>query len=106
MKNLVVRIFNHDKIFNGLALGLVIPLALFALLMIFFESTVLIPKDDSQPVVHILRPRTIALLSLCANIAFMQLFNKIRWYQSMRGLTVSTFICILLWLIKYSRDIF
>lgn len=106
MNNLLLKIFQRDKWLNGFTSGLFVPIVIFATLLQLFESLGLLTTIDSGQTVHILRPRTIALIVLFANIILMNAFKKLRWHHSMRGLSVSTFLCIGLWLFKYGRDLF
>lgn len=105
MKTILFKIFSYDKMFNGLVLGLFFPISIFALLIIIFESMGLLPSGADDQTIHLLRPRTIALIALCVNALLMNLLSKIKWFQSMRGLTISTSICVVLWLMKYYKDL-
>jgi len=105
MKNLLFRIFNYDKILNGLILGLFFPITIFAILIIAFETLGIVQSNTEDQTMHLLRPRTIALIALCINALLMNLLSKMKWFQSMRGLTISTFICVVLWLAKYYKDL-
>ncbi|MBK6392991.1 MAG: hypothetical protein KA109_02195 [Saprospiraceae bacterium] len=106
MNNLLLKIFQHDKWLHGFISGLFVPIVIFAALLQLLESLGILTTIESGQTVHILRPRTIALIVLFANIILMNVFKKMRWNQSMRGLAVSTFICIGLWVFKYGRDLF
>lgn len=105
MKNLLFRIFNYDKMLNGLILGLFFPITLFAILIMVFESAGILQSGTKDQTMHLLRPRTIALVSLCINALLMNLLSKMKWFQSMRGLTLSTFVCVVLWLVKYYKEL-
>jgi Ca2+/Na+ antiporter len=105
MKTIFFKIFSYDRLINGLLLGLFFPITIFALLIIIFESTGLLRSGTEDQSIHLLRPRTIALIALCVNALLMNLLSKMRWFQSMRGLTISTFICVVLWLVKYYKDL-
>ncbi len=102
----MIRIFHIDRWLNGFIAGTFIPVLLFAGMIILFESLgVLSSKSDVQTI-HLLRPRTLALISLCFNILMMQTFAKLRWNQSMRGMAIATFICVVVWIAKYGKEIF
>ena len=103
MRDLFIKVFRYDKWLNGFLAGLCIPIIFFAALLYLFQSLGLLSND---PTIHILRPRTIALLCICLNILLMQTFKNMRWNQSMRGLVISTFCIIVLWIVKYGRDLF
>ncbi|MEP7323435.1 MAG: hypothetical protein ABI761_16030 [Saprospiraceae bacterium] len=106
MNSLFIRVFKEDKWIHGLIVGLFIPVVLFAGLIYLFESLGLMTMDQGDQTIHILRPRTLSLIALCINALVMQVFKSLRWDQSMRGLAVATFICVILWLLKYSKEIF
>ncbi len=106
MKNLLLKIFHVDRWLNGLMAGLFVPIVILAALIILFESIGLISTTSKEQTLTILRPRTLALLALCLNIPIMQGFAKLRWNQSMRGMVIATFLCVVIWLIKYGKEIF
>lgn len=91
--------------FNGLILGSFFPISIFALLLIFCESLGIVQSDAEDHTRHLLRPRTLALIALSVNALLMNLLSKMKWIQSMRGLIISTFICVVLWLVKYYKDL-
>lgn len=105
MERLFINIFHRDRWLNGFASGLFIPLVFLAGLLYLFESLGVMAVTD-VPGDQGLKPRTLALIALCLNVIQMQVFKKMRWTQSMRGMAVSTFICVTLWLIKYSKELF
>jgi chromate transport protein ChrA len=106
MNKLFIRIFHRDRWSNGILAGIFIPIVLLAGMLYLFESLGLLTTEQSNQVIHILRPRTLALLALCANVILMQTFRSLRWDQSMRGIAVATFICVALWLAKYYHELF
>lgn len=105
MERLFINIYQRDRWFNGFSSGLFFPLVLFAGLLYLVESMGIISVSQ-QPGHPGLKPRTIALIALCINLILMQVFKRLRWSQSMRGMAVSTFICVALWLFKYGNELF
>lgn len=106
MYNILLRIFRRDQWINGFVSGLFLPVVLFAGLLFLSESIGKMATGGENQNLHLLRPRTLALLALFSNMILMQLFKKLRWNQSMRGMAVSTFICVALWVIKYAGELF
>ena len=106
MSDLLARIFRRDQWINGLVSGLFLPIVLFAGLLYLSESIGKMATGNENQDLHLLRPRTLALLALFANMVLMQAFKKLRWNQSMRGMAVSTFICVALWVFKYAGELF
>lgn len=106
MNKLFVRIFKQDRWLNGILGGIFLPIVLFAGMIYLFESLGLLTMEQSNQVIHILRPRTLALVALCANVILMQTFKSLRWDQSMKGIAIATFICVALWLLKYYHELF
>lgn len=105
MEKLFIKLFQADRWLNGFASGLFFPFVLFAGLLYLFESINLLslsPETGSPG----LKPRTIALVALCINLILMQGFKRLRWTLSMRGMAVSTIICVALWLVKYYNELF
>lgn len=106
MSNILLRIFRRDQWINGFVSGLFLPVVLFAGLLYLSESIGKMAAGGENQSMHLLRPRTLALLALFANMVLMQSFKSLRWNQSMRGIAVSTFICVALWVIKYASELF
>ena len=105
MEKLFINIYQRDRWFNGFSSGLFFPLVLFAGLLYLFESLgiLTVSVQTGNPG---LKPRTIGLIALCINLILMQVFKRLRWTQSMRGMAVATFICVGLWLLKYGNELF
>ncbi len=104
MHNILIKIFRYDKWVNGIIAGFFIPIVLFAALLYLLQGLGLGHMDDQS--IHILRPRTLALLALCINLLSMNGFKTLRWNNSMRGLVISTFILVVTWVVQYGREIF
>jgi hypothetical protein len=104
MKKLFYRWFSSDQIRNGLLVGLSVPLLALGILFILLDSVGISTLESDG--IHFLRPRTLALFCLCSNIIWMNGFNSMRWFQSMRGVAISTFILVVCWLIKFSTELF
>jgi len=105
MEKLFINLFQRDRWINGFISGIFFPVVIFAGLLYLFESLGMVnvsPSADSPG----LKPRTIALIALCINVILMQIFKGLRWTQSMRGMAVSTFICIAWWVFKYAGELF
>lgn len=105
MKSILQKVCGYDRMVNGLLIGMLIPPAAFALIFLLFNSIGILQNSSNDQTVHILRPRTIGLLCIAINVVFLNQFNKMRWYESMRGITISTFAIIVLWLIKFYKEI-
>ena len=106
MKKLIYKVFPTDRITNGILIGLFVPIVLLGLLLSLFESLGILKTGAEITTVQILKPRTLALLAICTNVLFMQTFSAMRWIHSMRGITIATFVCVCLWLMKYLKEIF
>lgn len=105
MEKLFIKFFQRDRWINGFGIGLFFPIVLFATLLYLLESINMV-SVSSQTGTPGFKPRTLALIALCINLILMQGFKRLRWTQSMRGMAVSTLVCVVLWLYKYSGELF
>ncbi len=88
-------IFRKNNLNIGIGLGLLLPLAVFGALY-GITHLALIP----------LKVRTLALLSICANIFLTTQFRKNRANESVRGLVVATVGLSILWIFWFGQEIF
>lgn len=95
--------FDKDNLTLGLAIGLALPLIGF--LVIYFgymrlEETGVV----SEPMVTALfRERTASIIAICLNVIPLNLFQRNRVTQSMRGIVLATGIYIIAWIIYFGR---
>lgn len=97
--------FGRDHLGYGIALGLVIPIAVYGILLLIFTflesqgfmSDIGFPED--------FRTRTLGLLSICSNLVTMQLFRRRYRYETMRGVLIATMVLVAVWFFKFGLNI-
>jgi ABC-type nickel/cobalt efflux system permease component RcnA len=86
--------FQKNNLQIGIGLGLCLPmlvLGLLSLLNLAFGG--------------VLRPRTLALIAISANMLLVQPFRKRYFYQSMQGVIYATIGLGILWFVWHGQEI-
>ena len=91
-----------NKMWVGLLLGLAVPFVGYAVWLTFFETLAGIGAGTATT----FRPRTMVVLGIFLNIIPLQISQKRKWHDLIRGLGVSTVICAFGWLIYYRAELF
>jgi len=90
--------FEKDSIVSGLLLGVLIPFVGFALFLELYDQ--LLENTDPN-----FRKRTSALLGICLNLIPFSIFNRKRFFNSMRGIMIPTVIYAFIWLFVFGIKI-
>ncbi|HRH99931.1 MAG TPA: hypothetical protein PK006_02665 [Saprospiraceae bacterium] len=87
-----------DKVWWGIAVGIIMPIMGYGLLLFIYD--LLDRFDILEPSMESLhfRERTIALLAIFVNILPIQFFNRIRFWDAMRGIVFPTLFYVALWM--------
>ncbi len=88
--------WNRNSLFQGLAMGIVIPILAFGLFLLVL---------DNLESIGAVRQRTLAIIAICLNIIPFNIYQKRRFTQSMRGLATATVIYAVIWVIVYGSQI-
>jgi len=89
--------FEKDSIVIGILLGIFLPIVGFAIWLEIYdqlEASGIISGAGADE----MRRRTSALLGLCVNLIPFARFNKNKFFNSMRGIMIPTFIYVGVWL--------
>lgn len=95
----------RDNIFIGLGLGILIPLISFLLLFFLFNQLESAGMASGEGFSASFRERTLAIVAICINIIPFNFFQKRRFTQSMRGLSIATVIYALIWVAYFGKQI-
>lgn len=98
--------YNRNNVFVGILIGLAIPVIVYALLLTILELIDANAGFTQVQLAKALKPRTLALIAICFNILTMQYYRKMRADESMRGVFISVGIAAIIWIVKYSSEIF
>ena len=91
----------YNNIFIGIGLGLIVPVMAYGILLTLYDLLDSYGLLDGTGFSENFRVRTLALVSICANIAVIQYFTKRYASQSMRGVLLSTFILAVIWIVYF-----
>lgn len=91
--------WNRNNLPIGLAIGILLPLLSF---IIFYFT---LGQLESTGMATNFRERTLAIIAMCMNIIPFNIYQKRRFTQSMRGLSIATIIYAIIWLIYYGNQI-
>ncbi|MCB0704610.1 MAG: hypothetical protein KDC34_04845 [Saprospiraceae bacterium] len=97
--------FRKNSFVNGLLLGLVFPVIGFGILYFLFgvlESTGIMSSKGFSP--HF-KERTIGIVAIAFNAILMNIFQKKRFTDSMRGVVLPTFIYVAIWMYLFLGDL-
>ncbi len=96
--------FEKDSLIAGLLLGVIIPFVGYAVVLEVYDQL------DAADVISgfgagDFRRRTSALLGLCINLIPFAIFNRKRFYLSMRGIMIPTIIYAGIWFFYFGSKI-
>ena len=99
-------IFNKNAIWVGILIGLVLPFVGYALLLTIFEQLDALGWVDGEGFSSTFRVRTLSVVAICLNTIPLNIFNKRRMTESMRGIVFPTAAYVIAWIIYFGRYIF
>ncbi|MEZ5044932.1 MAG: hypothetical protein R2828_33850 [Saprospiraceae bacterium] len=99
-------IFHRNEIWVGLLLGLLLPFIGYAILLMFFEQIEKLDIGSASGFSFGFRQRTVAIIAICLNIFPINVYQKKRMTQTIRGMIIATFILVAIWLIYYGQQLF
>lgn len=103
---MIKNMLNKNSIPIGLAIGLLLPLAAFALLYLLFQQLGAAGVASSEGFSPMFRERTAGIVAICLNLIPLNQFMKRRAINSMRGIVVATVILVIVWVVYFGRFIF
>jgi Co/Zn/Cd efflux system component len=95
---------HNIEIVKGLFIGLTIPFISYAILLLVNEKISALIFSDEIKDNLLLDNKTVAILAICVNLIPFHLSDKRRQTKAMRGILLSTFMLILLWLYVYGKE--
>ena len=97
----------QNTIKTGVIIGILLPLTVLGILLGGFylidQSGIL---DNVMSMSPYFRERTLTLVAIASNAIPMNLYNKLRYTQTIRGIVFPTFLFIGIWLFYFSKIIF
>ena len=97
--------FNKNAFVHGLLVGLLVPLAVATGLFLIFKGLDQLNFMSSSGFRPLFRERTITLVGVVANALILNRFNKKRFTESMRGVSLATLVYVAVWVIVFWKTI-
>ncbi|GAA5220976.1 hypothetical protein [Membranihabitans marinus] len=95
----------YDTFYFGILIGTITPIFIFALFYFLFDTFIHSEDLSNNGFGFGFRIRTFSLVSLASNAILMQYCRKRYAINAMRGITIPTFVFIIIWLIYFSSEI-
>lgn len=89
---------------KGILFGLLVPFISFAILLMLNEKLSALLFAEVLKEDLILDRKTVAILAICFNLIPFHLFDKKRQAKAMRGIMLSTFMLVVLWLFIFGKE--
>ncbi len=107
LKHLVMlSFFDRNAVWVGIIVGLLVPFVGYALLLVLYEQLeawgLLQPGGFSTS----FRQRTMAIVAICLNLWPLNIYQKKRFNDSMRGIVFPTAFYVMVWIVYFFGHIF
>lgn len=96
---------NKNSIPVGLAIGIVLPLAVFGLLLLLYQQLETAGVVSGEGFSPMFRERTAGIIAICCNLVPLNAFQRRRATNSMRGVVLATVLYVILWVIYFGKFI-
>jgi hypothetical protein len=97
--------FDKNTIPNGLIIGIMVPLIGFPLMYGLFTGLESIGIMDDAGFRPQFKIRTTAIIAIAINAYILNKFQAKRATDSMRGVTIATFIYVIVWMAVFAKTI-
>ena len=97
---------NRNNLTAGLIIGLLLPAVAFMLLYQIFALLEIKGAASGAGFSENFRERTLGIVALAFNILPMRIYQRRRWEDAIRGVTVATGALALVWVAVYGRTLF
>jgi hypothetical protein len=97
--------FDKNTIPNGLIIGILVPIIGFVVMYGLFTGLENIGIMDDAGFRTQFKIRTTALIGIACNAYMLNKFQSRRATDSMRGITIATFIYVIIWLAIFGKTI-
>ncbi len=94
-----------DSLPLGLIIGLFVPFVGYAVLLEIYDQLATQQVISDLGMTNNFRERTIALLAVCFNLAPFIYYNRLRFFNTMRGLVFPTVLLAVVWLFYFRENL-
>lgn len=96
---------DKNSLVLGILLGLIVPFVGYAIWLMIFEQLENAGIMSATGFSENWRERTIALLAICMNLIPFSVYNRRRYYNTMRGMVFPTILLVIIWFVLYGRNL-
>ena len=94
----MIGLMKKDSVWVGIGIGLFCPVALYSLFLLLYYFLETIGVFNEVGFADDFRTRTLALVSICANLLIMQSYRKShRHHETIRGILIASMILVGVW---------
>lgn len=94
-----------NNLYIGLGIGILLPIVGYALLLTIFEQLDALHWTSQQGLSFKFRTRTLAMIAICVNLIPVQIYQRLRANEIVRGLSITTVVMAMIWLFTFGKDI-
>jgi amino acid permease len=98
--------YNKNHIVLGIILGICVPILAYAFFLYVFDLFDQLELTDINYPRKQFRERTIGMLAIAAELVPFEIYRKLKYDQTMRGLIFPTVLYVVVWIIYYGKSVF
>lgn len=99
-------LFERDNLWIGLIIGLVVPFVGFAVLLAVVEQLEALGIMEDEGFSGSFRQRTNSVVAICLNIITVNLFQRNKATNSVRGIVLATITLVAIWVFYFFNILF
>lgn len=96
----------RNQLSTGLIIGLLLPIVVFAILYQVFSLLERGGAASSIGLSENFRERTLAIVAIAINLLPVNLYQKRRWNEALRGVVIATAVLAVIWVVRYGAKMF
>ena len=97
--------FKRDDVWTGMLLGIIVPLAVYGLLILLYSFLDSIGVLSDIGFAEDFRTRTLSLVAICSNLILMQNYRKSYKNETIRGMLIASMILVVVWFFRFGIKI-
>lgn len=102
----MLSFLNRNALWVGVLVGLLVPFIGYAVLLMIYEQLEALGWLQSAGFSSDFRQRTMAIVAICLNLWPLNVYQKKRFTDSMRGIVFPTALYVMAWVIYFFGHIF
>lgn len=98
----MIQALKKDSVWIGLLFGLIIPVVVYLVLLLIYQLMDSMGVFSDVGFAEDFRTRTLALISICSNLIFMQTIRRPHHHhETTRGILIASMILVGIWFWKF-----